>query len=154
MTTETPRCCVCEDSNTIVESVYSKCPSNHIICRNCFLSILQMCYCTGNVGQLIYKCPLCRNEHNVSNSDMNEMLINFNGVSDMCVRVHGKCENNNMVKRCQFDKCGCRTNIVDIITRAQVDLAIKEIVFVANKYPKSPKSQTSLISEFSKFSHG
>ncbi len=130
------KCCVCEDNNEIVSKDYSQCPFEHNICKTCYLSVLQMCYCKNSLGEVMYRCPLCRNEHMFSNEKMNDILLNLIGTSELCLRVHKLCENRNITKKCQFDKCGCRTNIVDIITKNELDFAIKDILNVANKYSK------------------
>jgi len=132
-------CCVCQEHN-IITNVYI-CPSDHNICKTCYISILQMCYCKNELGEILYKCPLCRNEHMFSNAEMNNILLNLVGSSELCVKVHKLCENRNITKKCQFEKCGCRLNIVDIYTKNELDLAIKDIIHVANIYSKSQKKE-------------
>ncbi len=135
-------CCVCEENQNIISNDYSQCPSDHNICRTCYLSVLQMCYCKNNLGEVLYRCPLCRNEHMFSNSEMNNILLHLVGNSGLCMKVHKLCENRNITKKCQFEKCGCRLNIVDIYTKneSELYLAIKDIIHVANKYAISTKS--------------
>ncbi len=138
-------CCVCAEESDILSRDYSQCPSDHNICKTCYLSILQMCYCENTLGEIMYKCPLCRNEHRFSNQKMNDILLKMIDSSELCVRVHKICEPRNITKKCQFEKCGCRTNVVDIITRNEIDLAIKDILNVAGMYSvkglKSPRSR-------------
>jgi hypothetical protein len=130
-------CCVCGE-NDCLSSDYSQCPYDHNICKTCYLSILHICYCKNELGDIIYKCPLCRNEHKIENKQMNIILLDLTGSDSMCLTVHKLCENKqmNITKKCQFENCGCRTNVVDIITQDQIDLAIKDIIYVADKYSK------------------
>jgi hypothetical protein len=128
-------CCVCGEKEYL-NTEYTKCPSDHNICKTCYLSVLQMCYCQNQLGDVVYKCPLCRNEHRMNNKQMNNIILNLMGIDNMCLKVHKLCENKNITKKCQFEKCGCRTNVVDIIAENEMDLAIKDIIYVADKYFK------------------
>jgi len=129
-------CCVCEESQDIVSKKFSQCPSDHNICKTCYLSVLQMCYCKNSLGEVFYRCPLCRNEHIFSNAEMNNMLLDLIDSNEMCIKVHKLCENRNITKKCYFENCGCRVNIVDVYTKNELDLAIKDIMNLANKYSK------------------
>ena len=137
-----PTCCVCGEEDGVVakEHSCSEDQHNHDICKTCFLSVLQMCYCNNTLGEVVYKCPLCRNQHFFSNKEMNDILTKMNGNSELCMKVHAGCENKNVTKKCQFENCGCRTNVVDVITSGEIDLAIKDIISVANRYKKGLKS--------------
>lgn len=134
----TNECCVCKSNDNIVTNTYSHCPYDHKICTDCFLLVLQMCYCETEVGEPIYKCPLCRNEYKYSNKEMNNILVDLAIDDNICLPIHKKCqyEMNNITKKCQFKNCGCRVNIVDIITDEEIDLSIKMIVNTANRYPR------------------
>jgi len=131
-------CCVCSEeqdiTTDIITNMYTECPFSHNICKTCYLSILQMCYCQNSLGEVLYKCPLCRNEHRISNKKMNIILLELTDSDEMCLRVHKTCETKNITKKCQFDNCGCRTNVIDIVTKDDIDLAIKDIINLANKY--------------------
>jgi len=131
-------CCVCEESENIL---LHKCPNDHTICKTCYLSILQMCYCKNQLGEVLYKCPLCRNEHRYSNIKMNNILLDLVGSNEFCMRVCNSDRGSScsITKKCQFEKCGCRINIVDIYLKNDLDLAIKDVVRVANKYKISKK---------------
>jgi hypothetical protein len=132
---ETPKeCSVCGEEKYL-EDKYTCCPSKHKICKICYISVLQICYCKNDLGEVVYKCPLCRNEYRIENSQMC-ILLNLLDIDDICVKVHKICEHRNITKKCQFEMCGCRTNIVDIISKDELDLAIKDIIYVADKYSK------------------
>jgi len=96
--------------------------------------VLCMCYCENKFGEIVYKCPMCRKKHVFSNEEMNCILLELNGKNSMCVRTHDLCDNRNITKKCQFESCGCRENIVDILVEKEIDLAIKDIICIANKY--------------------
>jgi hypothetical protein len=128
----------CSDINH-VPNIFTKCPYNHYICKNCYLSILQMCYCENKLGEIIYKCPLCRNQHNISNNEMNSILLTLFNTDIICIKVHKTCERRDITKKCQFENCGCRTNIVDIITDNELDISIQDIINAANNYPVQKK---------------
>jgi hypothetical protein len=136
-------CCVCEDKDDIISNNYTKCPSDHNICKTCYLSVLQICYCKNSIGEVLYRCPLCRNDHMISNTTMNTILLELTGVSELCLKVHKLCENKNITKKCHFEKCGCRVNIVDIYTKNDLDLAIKDIIYLANNYSKKNEGKKS-----------
>lgn len=124
-------CCVCGEN----QELCTECPYNHIICKNCYLSVLQICYCKNKLGNVVYRCPLCRNEHILENKDMNSILLNLINSEYICLKVHKLCEYKELTKKCQFKKCGCRKNIVDIMPQEEdLDLAIKEIIHIANNY--------------------
>jgi len=141
-TFETPEvskeCSVCGEKKYL-EDNYTACPSQHKICKTCYLSVLQMCYCKNSLGEIVYKCPLCRNEYRIDNKQMN-IVLNLLEIDDICVKVHKICEHRNITKKCQFEMCGCRTNIVDIISEDELDLTIKDIIYVADKYSKPNSS--------------
>ena len=124
-------CCVCGENEYIDRP---QCPYDHNICKTCYLSILHVCYCKNELGDVIYKCPLCRNEDKIENKRMNRLLVELTGNDSMCLGVHKMCEHDNKTKKCQFVNCGCRVNVVDIITQDQMDLAIKDIINIADKY--------------------
>lgn len=130
MTFSEQYCCVCGKKETIP----TQCLYGHNICKICYLSILQICYCENKLGEIVYKCPLCRYEHKYTNGEMNNILLILTEKDNTCIRVHKLCENRNITKKCRFEKCGCRENIVDIIVEEEIDLAIKDIIHVANKY--------------------
>jgi hypothetical protein len=132
-------CCVCGEKEYL-DIEYTQCPSKHNICRLCYLSILQICYCKNKLGDIVYKCPLCRNEHILMNKQMSNILLNLMATDNICLKVHKRCEHRNITKKCQFEKCGCRTNIVDILIEDELDLTVKDIIYVADKYTKKPKN--------------
>lgn len=141
---DTDNCCVCGENSDILANEYTKCPFSHKICKICYLSILQMCYCKNSLGEVVYRCPLCRNDHIFSNRKMNSVLLVLVNSSVLCLRVHKSCENRNITKKCKFEKCGCRTNIVDVLTKNDLDSTIKDILKVANKYAISPPIVSSI----------
>jgi hypothetical protein len=53
---------------------------------------------------------------------------------EMCLPVHKTCENRNMTKKCKFEKCGCKVNIVDFSSKKEVDLAIKDILRISDNF--------------------
>jgi hypothetical protein len=133
-------CCVCK-SSTVIPQKYTHCQNNHKICKECFLSVLQICYCKNKRGELVYKCPLCRNEYRYSNTEIHEVLMDLVSDNTMCFHVHKLCEYNEIkTKKCKFENCGCRTNIVDIITQEDLDLSIKSIIKAASNYPSKLRS--------------
>jgi hypothetical protein len=78
---------------------------------------------------------MCRNEYVIPNEKMCVNLLDLVGEDSICIKTHRICENRNITKKCKFEKCGCRLNIVDIFATGELDLAIKDIINVANKYP-------------------
>lgn len=120
----------------MLDNKYSNCPSNHKICKDCFLSIIQICHCRIDSGEFVYKCPLCRNEHIFSNKEMNNILMKLTNTNTVYVQAHKKCERKNVTKKCQFENCGCRINILDVIVPEEIDLTIKSVIEIANKYKK------------------
>jgi len=119
-------CCVCKSVGEVVSVQYTHCPSCHSICKECFLSVL-----TVSQGQPVYRCPLCRSKYMFSGQEMNEMLMTLVDDNGLCMRVQ---EDNTVVKKCQFENCGCRINVVDIITPEDMDLTIQKLIGAADHY--------------------
>jgi len=123
-------CCLCENEH------YSKCSNGHRICKNCFISILTMCYCKSEIGNVLYICPMCREEHIYTNIEINVILLELLNSNNMCLPVHKKCQDDdnccNIIKKCEFEKCGCRINHMDIIVEEDFDLAMKDIILNVN----------------------
>ncbi len=148
--TEYIECCVCKTNFDLLDKTYSHCPNDHKICKDCFLLVLQICYCNIGSGETVYKCPLCRNEYIFSNKEMNTMLSYLINDNNMCFKV---CKNNNVTKKCQFENCGCRINIVDVITSEEMDLSIQKVISVANSYLKTPRQQRTKRKRSSSINH-
>ena len=71
-------CCICLEKSESLEKSEIKeysCLADHNVCKTCFLSVLQMCYCKNTFGEIVYKCPLCRIEYRYSNKKMNRISI-------------------------------------------------------------------------------
>jgi hypothetical protein len=83
---------------------------------------------------------MCRNEHRFSNLETHSMLSELNGQSESQVaflKVHKTCENrvnDVLIKKCVFKDCGCRENIVDIISDSLKDISTEQLIKVANHY--------------------
>lgn len=130
-------CCVCEGEQDIITKKYSLCFEQHSICKSCFLLILQICYCKNSVGEFVYKCPMCRTENRISNKEMNRLLIGLTGSNILCIKIHTVCERQNKIKKCRVEKCGCRTNIVNVVSQNDDILTFEYISKIANKYPEN-----------------
>ena len=131
-------CCVCENTEDTVNKKHTFC--NHNICKKCYLQILTICYCKKCYGETLYICPLCRNEHRYSNIETHLLLSDLNGDCKNQIaflKVHKTCENkvnDVLIKKCVFKDCGCRENIVDIISDSLKDISTEQLISVANHY--------------------
>lgn len=132
----TINCCVCGESDNIIKTnlLTSKCSNSHKICVTCYLSVIEICYCNNEMGKVVYKCPLCRNVTSYSNADVYKLLVFIGNSNDICIRVHNECEDNNIIKRCKFEECGCRENIVDLCVRDPHNTSMESLCNMASNF--------------------
>lgn len=89
-------CCVCYN----LTNGMNLC---HIICENCFLKILKICYCESKFGNILYLCPICRAKKNIKNKEMYSLIND----SKIILYSHSECQQFEYVE-CKFKNCGCR----------------------------------------------
>ena len=115
-------CMICLNSLTESEKVskkYTNCPADHIVCQKCYIRVLKICFCKSRQGEVMYKCPLCRNKHYYKNKEVYKVLEDINrGNHTLYLTPHGECKTThgipNLIRKCTFMECGCRIQGMDL----------------------------------------
>jgi hypothetical protein len=123
-------CTICGTEDKIVKQSITKCNADHSVCKDCYIRTLSICFCEREYGQPLFICPICRNEHRYNGKEMNSLLRELTGEESVFLGIHPVCKNHyeipNVIRKCTFDKCGCRRQEIDIINTT--DMPFTEVI--------------------------
>ncbi len=125
-------CTVCFCNSKTVSSEHTHCPANHNICKTCYLRLLKICFCNSKQGNIVYSCPTCRHEHHYTDKEMYKVLNELGENGILYTSPHPTCQSQfmipNFIRKCEFQKCGCRHQSKDLEISPNVLETFNELI--------------------------
>jgi hypothetical protein len=113
-------CGVCLQEKECIDKKYINCTHN-MICNECFVRSIKMCYCRLEYGEFIHTCPYCRDCVYYENAEVYGILKEVGDNNNTCdhdkkgakiyVTNHEICSEKNTIRECEIKSCGCLFNI-------------------------------------------
>ena len=133
-------CSVCLNNTQCVKQEFTHCPANHSICKDCFIRLLNICFCNNKQGDIVYICSICRNEHIYTNKEVYKILMELQGDSTLYTTPHSICKSEfnipYFIRKCIFRDCGCREQSKDLEINSNITNDFRGLI---SEYMKSPR---------------